>query len=98
MSLDIRRGDIVDALGGSAEILRIEANSEGSYNVTLKLVERAEDLSPDVLRAGGPDEREGDSDNAERAVVLTYDDEGNVRKAVEAGSEESEDEDTVDEE
>jgi hypothetical protein len=92
MSLDIRRGDIVDFAGGTAEVLRLEANSEGGLNVSLKLAEKAEDLAPDVLRAGGPDEREGDSDNPERSVELVHDEDGNVRRAVEKKEESEEDE------
>lgn len=90
---DLRKGDILDFAGGKVEVLKTEANSEGGLNLYLKFSDSEEDLSPDVLRAGGPDEREGDSDNSDRSVEVVKDDNGNTKAAFEVAPDEDDDED-----
>lgn len=88
---DIRRGDIVEAFGGVAEVQRVEGNSEGGYDVTLKVAEAVDKLAPNVLRFGGPDEREEDKDHPAFAEYELSEE----QKVAQAGESDESDEDTV---
>jgi len=57
---DIRKGDIFEFAGGTAEVQLVQANSEGGLDVVLRYAESREELSRNVYRKGGPDERDED--------------------------------------
>jgi hypothetical protein len=59
---DIRKGDMLDMAGGTAEVLSVVANNEGGLDVSLRYAASKEELSRTVYRKGGPDEREEDKD------------------------------------
>lgn len=57
---DIRKGDVLDFAGGTAEVQSVVANNEGGLDVTLRYADSRDELSRNVLRKGGPDERDED--------------------------------------